>query len=253
MDLRSLTTVITGGASGLGAATANLLGAAGARVAIFDVDVEGGSSVAAAVGGLFIKVDVTAEVDVAAGFARVEEHSGTPRALINCAGIGFGAATVSQGAPHPLSLFRELIEINLVGTFNCIAHFAALVTSRPRGAQEERAVIVNTASAAAYEGQAGQAAYAASKAGIVGMTLPIARDLASDGVRVVTLSPGLFSTPLLKQAPSRIINTLLEQTLFPHRFGEPAEYAHAVRMVIENPMINATTIRLDGGMRMPPR
>jgi NAD(P)-dependent dehydrogenase (short-subunit alcohol dehydrogenase family) len=251
MNLHSVATVVTGGASGLGAATAELLCRIGARVTLFDADVERGTRVAKEIGARFAKVDVTCEADVVAGLALAESAHGIARVLVNCAGIGMGAATVSRGEPHPLELFRELIEVNLIGTFNCISKFAARASGAPSTGQEERGVIVNTASIAAFEGQAGQAAYAASKAAIVGMTLPIARDLAQSAIRVVTLSPGIFQTPLLVQASARAISDLKEQTLHPARFGQPEEYAHAVRMVIENPMLNATTIRLDGGMRMP--
>jgi NAD(P)-dependent dehydrogenase (short-subunit alcohol dehydrogenase family) len=253
MDMNDAATVITGGASGLGAATAALFTTLGARVALFDVDMDAGTRIAAEIGCKFMQVDVTCEAEVSAGLAQAERLHGTARILVNCAGIGMGAATASPRGPHPIELFREIVEVNLIGTFNCIAKFAARVIAAHPSAQQENAVIINTASIAAFEGQAGQAGYAASKSGIVGMTLPIARDLAAHAIRVVTIAPGMFETPLLRQAPTATRGALLEQTLFPRRFGQPAEYAQAVRMVVENPMFNASTLRLDGGLRMPQR
>jgi NAD(P)-dependent dehydrogenase (short-subunit alcohol dehydrogenase family) len=253
MNVSSVAAIVTGGASGLGAATAELLCKGGARVTLFDADAERGTRVAQELGARFAKVDVTSGPEVLAGLAYAESTHGIARILVNCAGIGIGAATVASGEPHPLQLFRELIEVNLLGTFNCISKFAARAVTVSLAGEEERAVIVSTASAAAFDGQAGQAAYAASKAGIIGMTLPIARDLAPSAIRVVTLSPGIFQTPLLTQASPRAVSALQNHTLHPARFGRAQEYAHAVRMVIENPMFNATDIRLDGGMRMPAR
>jgi len=253
MDLNDAATIITGGASGLGAATAVVFTEMGARVALFDVDIDAGTRVSAETGCRFFKVDVTSEAEVSAGLAGAELVHGTARILVNCAGIGMGAATASPRGAHPMELFREIVEVNLIGTFNCISKFAARIIAARPSANEENGVIINTASIAAFEGQAGQAGYAASKSGIVGMTLPIARDLAPHAIRVVTIAPGMFETPLLRQAPAATRGALLEQTLFPRRFGQSAEFARAARMIVENPMFNASTLRLDGGLRMPQR
>jgi NAD(P)-dependent dehydrogenase (short-subunit alcohol dehydrogenase family) len=248
--------VITGGASGLGAATARLLACAGARVSIFDVNVAAGEGLAREIGGIFVKVDVTSEHELNVALDRAQHTHGVARILVNCAGIGPAAKTVSKGQPHSLELFRKVIEINLVGTFNCICNFAMrAIQTEPIGApgKQERGVIINTASIAAFEGQMGQAAYSASKAGVVGLTLAVARDLAAHGVRCMSIAPGLFDTPLLTGLPAAALSSLEAQSLFPKRPGDPAEFADLVKSVIENSMLNGETIRLDGGVRMQPR
>jgi NAD(P)-dependent dehydrogenase (short-subunit alcohol dehydrogenase family) len=253
MNLNGIPTVITGGASGLGAATAELFAAHGAKVAIFDLNVSAGEALARKLGGVFAKVDVTSEQDVTAGLDKAEQAHGIARVLVNCAGMGVAVKTASKGQPHPLDSFRKVIEINLIGSFNCISKFAARVTQTDPVGKEERGVIINTASVAAFEGQVGQAAYSASKGGLVGMTLTIARDLAERGVRCLTIAPGLFMTPLFNGLQPAALESLSSQTLFPKRLGDPAEYAHIVKAIVENPMLNGETIRLDGGIRMQPR
>ncbi|MFZ5610315.1 MAG: SDR family NAD(P)-dependent oxidoreductase [Pseudomonadota bacterium] len=252
MELRGIGAVVTGGASGLGAATARALAKAGAKVTLFDLDEAMGPKVAAEIGGQYAKVDVAAEGDVVAGLDAAEKAHDATRVLVNCAGIGVAIKTVGRGAPHPLDVFRKVLEVNLVGSFNCLAKAAARMTAlAPLG--EERGVIINTASVAAFDGQIGQAAYAASKGGIVGMTLPIARDLADKGVRVVTIAPGLFLTPLLMSLPEEARESLGRQVPFPNRLGDPGEFAMLARHIVENPMLNGETIRLDGAIRMAPR
>ena len=253
MQLDGIAAVVTGGASGLGAATAAMLAAAGARVTLFDRDTARGEAHATSLGGRFATVDVTDEASVAAALGAAEAAHGVARVLVNCAGIAPPARTVNrEGQPHALALFRSVIEVNLIGTFNVLSQFAArLVKAELLG--EERGVIVNTASVAAYEGQVGQAAYAASKAGVAGMTLPVARDLAQSAIRVVTIAPGLFLTPMLEGLPAAVQDSLGQQVPFPSRLGRPAEYAQLVASIIANPMLNGETIRLDGAIRMAPR
>ncbi len=253
MELVNAAAIVTGGASGLGGASAALLAARGAKVTIFDRDAELGRAKAAEIGGHFIQVDVTDDAGIAAALSEAADVNGTARILINCAGIGPPRRVVSkEGAPHPLADFRKVIEINLVGTFNVLSKFAAALTTLDR-LGEERGVIVNTASVAAFEGQIGQAAYSASKGGVVGMTLPIARDLAQFGIRVVTIAPGLFLTPLLAALPKDAQESLGKQVPFPSRLGHPDEYAQLVEAIIANPMLNGETLRLDGAIRMAPR
>lgn len=253
MNLRGIPVIVTGGASGLGAATVELLAAQGAKVGIFDLNAQIGEPLARKLGGVFSKVDVTSEPDVIAGLDRAQEAHGVARVLVNCAGIGVPAKIVSKGQPQSLDTFRRVIEVNLIGTFNCISKFAArLLQTEPLGV-EERGVIVNTASVAAFEGQVGQASYSASKGGLVSMTLTIAREFADRGVRCLTIAPGLFLTPLLNGLPQAALDSLAQQMLFPKRLGQPEEYAHLVKSIIENPMLNGETIRLDGGIRMQPR
>ncbi|RLU02570.1 MAG: 3-hydroxyacyl-CoA dehydrogenase [Ketobacter sp.] len=252
-NISGLAAIVTGGASGLGAATAEMLAAAGAKVTIFDMNEEGGHTQADKINGTFIKVDVTNEENVQQAIAAAEAKNGIARILVNCAGIATGAKTVGkEHSPHPLSQFRKTIEINLIGTFTVITHFAArLSTAEP--IDEERGVIVNTASVAAFEGQLGQAAYSASKGGVVGMTLPIARDLAQYGIRVMAIAPGIFYTPMMAGMPQNVQDALGKQVPFPSRLGQPAEYAHMVQSIIGNPMLNGEVIRLDGAIRMQPR
>jgi NAD(P)-dependent dehydrogenase (short-subunit alcohol dehydrogenase family) len=253
MQVTDVGAVVTGGASGLGGATAERLAELGAKVTIFDLNEEGGTALAAKIGGLFVKVDVSDEASVAAGLDAAEAAHGVSRVLVNCAGIVIGAKTVGrESVPHALDPFRKVIAINLVGTFNVISKFAARL-SQAETIGEERGVIVNTASVAAFEGQVGQAAYAASKGAIVAMTLPIARDLAGFGIRVCTIAPGIFWTPMLHGLPQAAQDSLGAQVPFPSRLGKPAEYAQLVESIITNPMLNGETIRLDGAIRMAPR
>lgn len=253
MQLEGVSAVVTGGASGLGAATARTLAGAGARVAIFDLNAELGQATAGDISGLFHQVNVSDEASVTAGLNAAEQAHGPVRILVNCAGIGAAIKTVGRGQPHPLDVYKKVIEVNLIGTFNCLRLAAARMVAQDPVGDEERGVVVNTASVAAFDGQIGQAAYAASKGGVVGMTLPIARDLADKGVRVVTIAPGLFLTPLFESLPQESIDSLSASVPFPRRLGDPGEYAALVRHIVENPMLNGETIRLDGAIRMAPR
>ncbi|WP_118136790.1 SDR family NAD(P)-dependent oxidoreductase [Oceanicella sp. SM1341] len=247
--------VVTGGASGLGEATARMLAEGGARVAIFDMNEEAGQAVAADIGGTFAKVDVADHESVAAGFDAVRAAQGQERICVNCAGVGWAARTVNrEGAPHDPALFAKIVGINLVGTFNVASRAAAGIQAlEPLDADGTRGLIVMTASVAAFDGQIGQAGYAASKAGVAGMTLPMARDLSRAGIRVNTIAPGLFLTPMLKGLPEEAQVSLGQQVPFPARLGDPAEYAMLVRQFIENGMLNAAVIRLDGAIRMAPK
>lgn len=246
--------VVTGGASGLGAATARRLAAAGVKVTLFDMNVEQGEAIAKEIGGAFVAVDVTSNDSVKAGFAAAREHFGVERILVNCAGIAPVAKTTSRGEPHPLDMFEKVIAVNLIGTFRCIAHSStAMVELEPITADGERGVIVSTASVAAFDGQIGQVAYAASKGGVAASTLPIARDLSKSGIRVMTIAPGIFETPMLLGLSQEVQDSLGQQVPFPSRLGRPAEYADLVAAICENPMLNGETIRLDGAIRMAPR
>ena len=246
--------VVTGGASGLGAAVARAFAEAGAPVGIFDLDAARGAALAAELGGVFAPVDVADPESVGAGFAAVRAANGQERVLVNCAGIGPAAKTVSRGAAHDPGLFMKVLSVNLGGSFTCAAQSAeGMVGALPLDADGARGVIINTASVAAYDGQVGQVAYAASKGGIVAMTLPMARDLARDGVRVNTIAPGIFRTPLLQDLPEEVQASLGAQVPFPARLGAPEEFAALARHIAENPMLNAEVIRLDGGIRMAPR
>jgi NAD(P)-dependent dehydrogenase (short-subunit alcohol dehydrogenase family) len=245
--------VVTGGASGLGGGTAARLARAGAKVAILDMNEELGRAYATAIGGVFVRADVTNEDQVSAALDEAEAVNGKARILVNCAGIGPPAKVVGRdGKAIPLGDFTRIITINLLGTFNVLSKFAErLHTADLVG--EERGVIVNTASVAAFDGQIGQAAYAASKGGVVGMTLPIAREFARYGIRVMTIAPGLFLTPLLASLPQEAQDSLGQQVPFPPRLGDPDEYARMVEAIITNPMLNGETIRLDGAIRMAPK
>jgi len=253
MHLNGQAAIVTGGASGLGGATAEFLAQAGAKVTIFDMNAELGEDKAAAIGGKFLRVDVTDESAVEAAIAEAEGLHGKARILVNCAGIGPPAKVVDRdGAALPLASFTNVVNVNLLGSFNVLSKFAAaLHKAEPVG--EERGVIINTASVAAFDGQIGQAAYAASKGGIVGMTLPVARELARYGIRVMTIAPGLFLTPLLASLPQEAQDSLGAQVPFPSRLGDPSEYAKMVGAIIDNPMLNGETIRLDGAIRMAPK
>jgi NAD(P)-dependent dehydrogenase (short-subunit alcohol dehydrogenase family) len=253
MNLKDQAAIVTGGGSGLGAATAEMLAREGMRVTLFDLNEEAGQAHAAKIGGKFLKVNVTDDASVAEAVDAAEAAHGVARVLVNCAGIAYGAKTVGkEHAPHALDQFRKVIEINLIGAFNTISKFAACL-SRAEPLGEERGVIINTASVAAFEGQVGQAAYAASKGGLVAMTLPIARDLAHLGIRCVAIAPGTFWTPMMMGLPQEVQDSLGKQTPFPSRLGKPEEYALLVQSIIANPMLNGEVIRLDGAIRMPPR
>jgi NAD(P)-dependent dehydrogenase (short-subunit alcohol dehydrogenase family) len=252
MDVRGTSAVVTGGASGLGLATARALVAAGARVVVLDLPGEQGQAAAAESGAVFAPADVTDEDGVRAAFDTAA-GLGPVRVVVNCAGIGTPARVLTRdGAAAPLAAYRKIIEVNLLGTYNVLRLGAErIAATEPVG--EERGVVVNTASVAAFDGQVGQAAYAASKGGIVGMTLPIARDLAPRLIRVVTIAPGLFNTPLLATLPDEAKASLGAQVPHPSRLGEPAEFAALVAHVVANPMLNGEVIRLDGAIRMAPR
>ncbi|WP_295632946.1 SDR family NAD(P)-dependent oxidoreductase [Novosphingobium sp.] len=251
--------VVTGGASGLGAATARALAAKGVKVAIFDLQKDKGEALAAEIGGTFCEVNVTSDESVDAGFAKARAAHGQERVLVNCAGVGNAVKTVGRSKEDgairhfPLDAFNFVIQINLVGTFRCIAKSAAgMLTIDPQG-DGDRGVIVNTASVAAEDGQIGQAAYSASKGGVVGMTLPIARDLMNEAIRVNTILPGIFETPLLMGLPEPARISLGQQVPHPKRLGQPAEYAALAMCMIENGYFNGEDVRLDGAIRMAPR
>ena len=245
--------IVTGGGSGLGEATARALAAKGAKVAVFDVGMKNAETVAEAVGGIAVKCDVSSADNGETAFGEVEEKLGTPRILVNCAGIGIAMKTTGKEGAHSLDLYRKVIEVNLIGTFNMIRLFAVRAETLEALDGGERGVIVNTASVAAYDGQIGQAAYSSSKGGVVGMTLPVARDLARSGIRVCTIAPGIFRTPMLAGLPQDAQDSLGQQVPFPPRLGEPAEYGALACHIVENQMLNGETIRLDGAIRMAPR
>lgn len=253
MNINGTAAIVTGAASGLGRATAKMLAGCGAKVAIFDLNEEGGHAVAQELGGIFACVNVADDASVEVGLDLAKDAHGPARILVNCAGVAPAVKTVGkENAPHPLGVYRRTIEINLIGTFNVISRFAARAASLD-DIDGERAVIVNTASVAAYDGQIGQAAYSASKAGVVGMTLPIARDLAQHRIRVMTIAPGIFLTPMVEGFPQHVQDALGAQVPHPSRLGRPAEYAQLVEAIIGNPMLNGEVIRLDGAIRMAPR
>lgn len=252
MRVEGAVALVTGGASGLGRATAERLAELGARVVVLDLPGSDGKAVAAALGGEFAPADVTDPEAVEAA-VRTATGLGPLRVLVNCAGIGPPARVVGKdGSPMPLDAFTKVVQINLVGTFN-VTRLAAAAMVALDPVDGERGVVVNTASVAAYEGQIGQAAYAASKAGVAGMTLPIARELARQQIRVVTIAPGLFETPMMAAFPDEVKESLGRQVPHPSRLGRPAEYAALMQHIVENPMLNGETIRLDGAIRMGPR
>lgn len=252
MQIQNNVFIITGGASGLGAATAQMIAAAGGKPVIADVQVEAGEKIAAELGGKFVKCDVTSEADGMAVIA-CASGLGTLRGLINCAGIAPAARTVGKEGPHSLEQFQRVVNINLVGTFN-MARLAAEAMGKAEACEHgERGVIINTASVAAFDGQIGQAAYASSKAAVVGLTLPMARDLSRNGVRVMTIAPGLFETPMMLGMPQDAQDALGKMVPFPPRLGKPSEYAQLARAIIENVMLNGETIRLDGAIRLQPK
>lgn len=259
MKLAGTAAVVTGAASGLGAATARALASEGAKVAIFDMNAEKGEALATEIGGIFCNVDVTSDDSVDAGFAKARAAHGQERILVNCAGVGSAVKTASRDKAtgeikhYPLGSFEKVIQINLIGTFRCIAKSAAGMLTLEPMEDGERGAIVNTASVAAEDGQIGQAAYSASKGGVVGMTLPIARDLMNEGIRVNTILPGIFNTPLLQAAPDNVKASLAASVPFPKRLGEPEEYAKLALAMITIGYFNGEDVRLDGGIRMAPR
>ncbi|MGE0803673.1 MAG: 3-hydroxyacyl-CoA dehydrogenase [Lautropia sp.] len=254
MKLQGNVFIVTGGASGLGGATSELIVREGGRVVIADVNAEVGQAQAKSLGdaATFVRCDVTSEAD---GQAVVDAARalGPIRGLVNCAGIAIGMKTTGKDGPHPLDRFQRVIMVNLIGTFNMIRLAATAMSRQDPLPNGERGIIVNTASVAAYDGQIGQAAYSASKGGVVGMTLPIARDLSRDGIRVMTIAPGIFETPMLMNMPQDVRDSLGKQVPFPSRLGRAAEYAQLVQSIVENEMLNGETIRLDGAIRMAPR
>ena len=253
MQIKHSVFLITGGASGLGAATARMAAGGGGKVVIADLQVEAGEALAKELGGKFARCDVTSEADGKAAVEAAVKGFGGIHVLVNCAGIGTAERTIGKDAPHDLARFTRVISINLIGTFNMIRLAADAMAKAGPNAAGERGVIVNTASVAAYDGQIGQAAYSASKGGVVGMTLPIARDLSRNGIRVVTIAPGLFLTPMLLGLPKEAQDSLGKQVPFPSRLGKPEEYAALAKHIVENEMLNGETIRLDGAIRMAPK
>jgi NAD(P)-dependent dehydrogenase (short-subunit alcohol dehydrogenase family) len=256
----SVAAIVTGGASGLGEATARMLAAAGAKVALFDMNAARGEAIAGEIGALFCEADVTSEVSLDAALARARAAHGVERILVNCAGIAPGKRTVTKKrdtgelVPHDIASFRRTIEVNLIGTYAMIAKSAAAMAGLdPVTPDGGRGVIVCTASVAATDGQIGQASYSASKGGVLGLTLPVARDLSGFGIRVVTIMPGLFHTPMFEGIPEEIRKSLEAGVPFPSRLGRPEEYAKLVRAIVDNDMLNGEAIRLDGALRMQPK
>jgi NAD(P)-dependent dehydrogenase (short-subunit alcohol dehydrogenase family) len=255
MQLAGSIAVITGGASGLGAATARLFAGAGAKLALWDRNAAAGNALAAEFGnnGLFVETDVTNSDNVERAVAQVQERFGSVHIVVNSAGIATAERVIGRQGPLPLERFERVIQVNLIGTFNVIRLTATLMLQNTPNAEGERGVIINTASVAAFEGQIGQPAYAASKAGVAGMTLPIAREFASQGIRVVAIAPGVFATPMVAGLPEPAQQALGAAVPFPKRLGRPDEYAALARHIVENVMLNGETIRLDGALRMGPR
>ncbi len=255
MNIQNKTFLITGGGSGLGAATAQAIVNAGGNVVLADVNAAQGETFAKQLGAKarFVKTDVTSESDVRAAIETAKTSFGGLSGAVNCAGVGAPAKVLGKEGPHPLDVFQRTININLIGTFNVIRLAAAAMAEQQPDAGGERGVIINTSSVAAYEGQIGQAAYAASKGGVNAMTLPIARELARSGIRVVTIAPGLFDTPMMAGLPEAARQSLGQQVPFPSRLGHPDEYAALAKHIIENIMLNGTVIRLDGAIRMAPK
>jgi NAD(P)-dependent dehydrogenase (short-subunit alcohol dehydrogenase family) len=253
MLIKNSVFLITGGASGLGAATARMAVENGGKVVIADLQVEAGEKLAKELGGRFAKCDVTSETDGKAAVETAVKAFGGVHVLVNCAGIGTAERTIGKEGPHNLAHFTRVVTINLIGSFNMIRLAADAMAKAGPNAAGERGVIINTASVAAFDGQIGQAAYSASKGGIVGMTLPIARDLSRNGIRVCTIAPGIFETPMLLGMPKDVQDALGKMVPFPPRLGRPVEYAQLARAIIENEMMNGETIRLDGAIRMAPK
>lgn len=252
MDISGKAFIVTGGASGLGEGAARMLAGCGGKVVVADLQADKGQAVAAEIGGVFVRCDVSQETD---GRAAVAAALGLGKlaGLVNCAGIALAIKTVGRDGAHPLAAFEKTIAVNLVGTFNMIRLAAEAMCRNEPEPTGERGVLVSTASVAAYDGQIGQAAYSASKGGVVGMTLPIARDLARNGIRNMTIAPGIFGTPMLFSMPQEVRDALAAGVPFPSRLGTPQDYARLVRHIIENEMLNGEVIRLDGAIRLPPK
>ena len=250
MQIDQTAAIVTGGASGLGEATARAFRDSGAKVVILDRDAARGTDVANEIGAGFAQVDVTDGISVASGIAQAVKHMGKINVCVNCAGIATGEKTVGRNGPHSLDSFQRTVDINLIGTFNVLRLAAVEMAKNDANSDGERGVIVNTASIAAYDGQMGQAAYAASKAGIAGLTLPVARDLARDGIRIMAIAPGIFLTPMLEGLGQEIIDGLSVDVTFPKRLGKPGEFASLARFIVENPYLNGEVIRIDGALRM---
>jgi NAD(P)-dependent dehydrogenase (short-subunit alcohol dehydrogenase family) len=253
MDLKGSTFIVTGGASGLGEGTVRTLAAGGANLVIADLQADRGTGLAQELSARFVKCDVTSEADGKGVVELAVKTFGGLQGLVNCAGIAIGEKTIGKEGPHALASFARVVTVNLIGTFNMIRLAADAMARGQPNAGGERGVIVSTASVAAFDGQIGQAAYSASKGGVVGMTLPIARDLARSGIRVMTIAPGIFLTPMLHSLPKEVQDSLGAQVPFPSRLGQPSEYAALVKHIVENPMLNGEVIRLDGAIRMAPK
>ena len=252
MDIAGKVFIVTGGASGLGEGTARMLAANGGTVVVADLQAERGEAVEKEIGGIYVKCDVSAEADAAAAVAAATAK-GKLVGLVNCAGIAPAVKTVGKDGAHPLAAFTKCITVNLIGSFNMIRLAAEAMAKNAPEATGERGVLISTASVAAYDGQIGQAAYAASKGGVVGMTLPIARDLARNGIRNMTIAPGIFGTPMLFGMPQEVQDALAAGVPFPSRLGRPDDYAKLVKHIVENDMLNGEVIRLDGAIRLPPK
>ncbi len=253
MQVKGHAAIVTGGGSGLGAGTARALAAAGAKVTVLDINLADAEKVATEIGGLAVKCDVVSAEDAERAVAEARERHGAARILVNCAGIAPAARIVGKDGPLPLAEFTRVINVNLIGTFNMMRLVAADASKLEPLTDGERGVIISTASVAAFEGQIGQAAYAASKGGVAALTLPAAREFARVGIRVMAIAPGLFGTPMLLGMPQQVQDSLAAQVPFPNRFGTPEEYAKLVMHIIDNPMLNGEVIRLDGAIRMGPR
>jgi NAD(P)-dependent dehydrogenase (short-subunit alcohol dehydrogenase family) len=252
MEIQGKVFVVTGGASGLGEGTARMLAAQGGTVVIADMQADKGQAVAQALGGTFVRCDVSSEADAQAAIAQAQAL-GKFMGLVNCAGIAPAEKTLGKNGPHSLAAFQKTITVNLIGTFNMIRVAAQAMAQNAPESTGERGVLISTASVAAYDGQIGQAAYSASKGGIVGMTLPIARDLARNGIRNMTIAPGIFGTPMLFGMPQEVQDALAAGVPFPSRLGRPEDYAKLVRHIVENEMLNGEVIRLDGAIRLAPK
>jgi NAD(P)-dependent dehydrogenase (short-subunit alcohol dehydrogenase family) len=253
MDIKGHTAIITGGASGLGAATAEVLAAAGAKVALLDVNLAAAEAIAKKVGGIAVQCDVTSDTGAQSALEKVKAAYGAGRVLVNCAGVGPPKRIVGKDGPMPLADYKRVIEINLIGTFNMMRLAAAEMMKLEPLADGERGVIVSTASVAAYDGQIGQSAYSSSKGGVVSLTLPAAREFAQFGIRVMTIAPGIFTTPMLSALPQEAQESLGASVPFPKRLGQPSEYAELVSFIVRNGYLNGEVIRLDGALRMAPR
>jgi NAD(P)-dependent dehydrogenase (short-subunit alcohol dehydrogenase family) len=253
MDLKGIVAIITGGGSGLGEATAYHLASRGAKIAVLDTNQENSERVAKEINGIGLVCDISNEEAVKKALEQIKNKLGAPRVCINCAGILDGGRIVGREGPMKVEHFRKVIDINLTGTFIVMELLLAnMMQLEPLAETEERGIVINVASVAAYDGQVGQVAYSASKGGIIGMTLPAAREMGQFGIRVVAIAPGVFETPMMQKASEKIRSGLLQSAIFPNRFGKPLEFAKLVAHIIENPMINGDAIPLDGAMRMPP-